>query len=150
MAIKADSEGFLLGSPLTNLQRAGENHLSSIDRNITNLTKAVLAGAKLPYSSRAVATVTAKLRGEAAASSSASRLPAPGGMVAVPGGMRDASGRFIKNGSSAALRGAAGAAASDPSVQAFQEVAQPIIRGLVGLRRTGNVQPPRRSGSSGS
>jgi hypothetical protein len=143
MAIKADSEGFLLGSPLTNLQRAGENHLSSIDRNITNLTKAVLAGAKLPYSSRAVATVTAKLRGEAAASSSASRLPAPGGMVAVPGGMRDASGRFIKNGSSAALRGAAGAAASDPSVQAFQEVAQPIIRGLVGLRRTGNVQPPQ-------
>jgi len=143
MAIRADAEGFLLGSPLTNLQRAGENHLSSIDRNITNLTKAVLAGANLRYSSREVATVTAKLRGEAAASSSASRLPAPGGMIAVPGGMRDASGRFIKNGSSAALRGAAGAAASDPSVQAFQEVAQPIIRGLVGLRRTGNVQPPQ-------
>lgn len=143
MAIRADAEGFLLGSPLTSLQRAGENHLSSIDRNITNLTKAVLAGANLRYSSREVATVTAKLRGEAAASSSASRLPAPGGMIAVPGGMRDASGRFIKNGSSAALRGAAGAAASDPSVQAFQEVAQPIIRGLVGLRRTGNVQPPQ-------
>lgn len=142
MAMRADAEGFLLGSPIASLQRAGENHLSSIDRNITNLTKAVLAGAKLPYSSRAVATVTAKLRGEAAASSSASRLPAPGGMIAVPGGMRDASGRFIKNGSSAALRSAAGAAASDPGVQAFQEVAQPIIQGLVGLRRTGNVQPP--------
>ena len=143
MAMRADAEGFLLGSPITSLQRTGENHLSNIDRNITNLTKAVLAGANLRYSSREVATVTAKLRGEAAASASARRLPAPGGMVAVPGGMRDASGRFIKNGSSAALRSAAGAAASDPGVQAFQEVAQPIIRGLVGLRRTGNVQPPQ-------
>lgn len=140
MAIKSDAEGFLLGSPITTLQRTGENHLSNIDRNITNLTRTVLAGAKLPYSSRAVASVTAKLRGEAAASSSASRLPAPGGMLAVPGGMRDASGRFIKSGSAAALRSAAGAAPSDPLIQAFREVAHPITG--VGMRRTGNVQPP--------
>lgn len=138
MAMRADAEGFLLGSPITSLQRAGENHLSSIDRNITNLTKAVLAGAKLPYSSRAVATVTAKLRGDSVSSAIASRLPAPGGMLAVPGGMRDASGRFIKNGSSTALRSAAGAAASDPLIQAFREVAHPITG--VGMRRTGNVQ----------
>lgn len=140
MAIRADAEGFLLGSPLTSLQRAGENHLSSIDRNITNLTRAVLAGANLRYPSREVATVTAKLRGDAVASASASRLLAPGGMLAVPGGMRDASGRFIKNWGAAALRSAAGAAASDPLIQAFREIAQPITG--VGSRRTGNVPPP--------
>lgn len=168
--LKSDLEGFLTGGePLVSMRRSGDtamigNHLSSIDRNIAALTSAVLGGARMRGTARGTATVTAKLRGEAVASSSASRLPAPGGMIAVPGGMRDASGRFIKNGSSrpagggggdggggaggsnASMRnlaakltdaikgGAEGVGDADPAVRAMQEVAGPLSRGLNFLR----------------